>query len=278
MKHQLLSSHVQDEKLGRSMLFSLLGHGLLLIVLLAAGYLLPQGLIIDLRSDQGGGQGDRIIPVQLATELEDGGFGTVRPTLAPTPRSVPPEPEEKPETPTPKPVEREEFVEKTPPKKPQEKRPQLPEDRPPINPPEPPKPEPGDIVREPDPGTGGSGSVGGGSGGGMGSGVGLEVGQGHGGGQGISSYYVRLVEQRVGSNWLKTSLGELGRPVETVILFTVERNGRISDIEMVRDSGIRTVDVAAERAVRASNPLPPLPAEFRGRSVRFRSVFRYPPR
>ncbi|HSR66745.1 MAG TPA: energy transducer TonB [Acidobacteriota bacterium] len=277
MKHQLLSSHVKDEKMSRPLLYSVLGHVALLGILLLVGVLLPQGVIIDLGSGPGGGSGDAVIPVQLATELEDGGFGTVKPTLTPTPKSVPPEPEKKP-TPPPEPPKSDEFVEKPQPEKKEEKRPQLPEDRPPVNPPEPPEAKPGDIVRQPDPGTGGAGTMSPGRGGGLGSGVGVEVGEGRNTGPGISSFYVRLVEQRVGSNWLRTSLGDLGRPVQTVILFTVDRSGRIGDIEMERSSGIRTVDVAAERAVRASDPLPPLPVEFRGRSIRFRSEFNYPPR
>lgn len=94
----------------------------------------------------------------------------------------------------------------------------------------------------------------------------------------MDSWYVRQVEQRVGQNWLKTSLGQLSRTVHTVISFEISSNGSIENIQIEQKSGIRSVDLAAERAVRASGPLPPLPFEFRQRRVKFVAHFEYPPR
>ena len=42
-------------------------------------------------------------------------------------------------------------------------------------------------------------------------------------------------------------------------------------------SGLRSVDLAAQRAVAASDPFPPLPREFRNRRIRFIANFVYPP-
>ncbi len=276
MQRRLLTSHVKDDGPGRSILLSLAAHVLLVLVVLAAGWLLPQGIAVDIgAATKGGGQGENAVPVLLSDQLQGGGFGTVKPMPTSKPKAAPPKPEPKPK-PTPRKPDPKVFAEKKPEAK-KAPKPQLPEERPPLDPPQPPKAEAGDIVRKPDPGAGGQGQPGAGSGGGQGQGVGIDVGEGRSVQGRIDSYYVRLVERRVGQNWLRTSLGNLGRSVQTVIAFVVERNGRISDIEIVRPSGIRSVDLAAERAVRASNPLAPLPLEFRGRSIRFRAEFNYPP-
>lgn len=273
MGRQLLTSHVKDEGTGRSVLYSAAWHLLLFVLIAGGAYLLPQGALIDIGTGPGGGRGDRVIPVRLSGSLESEGFGTVKPTLTPSPKAAPPRAEEKkpPQQPDPN-----TFLERKKPAPP--KRPQLPEDRPPRDPPKPPEARPGDVVRNPDPGSGGRASPASGAGGGQGAGVGVEMGPGRGLEGGIDSAYVRLVEQRVGSNWLRTSLGELGRPVQSIITFEVARNGQILNIRLERTSGIRSVDLAAERAVKASDPLPPLPLEFRGRQVRFRAEFNYPPR
>jgi len=49
----------------------------------------------------------------------------------------------------------------------------------------------------------------------------------------------------------------------------------VSQIE--QRSGIGSIDLAAERAVRASDPLSPLPYELRNRTVKFIAYFEYPP-
>ena len=101
---------------------------------------------------------------------------------------------------------------------------------------------------------------------------------GTGTGEGVmDSWYVRQVEQRSGRNWLKTSLGQLANPVRTVISFEIRADGRIDNIQIEHRSGIGSIDLAAERAVRASDPLSPLPYELRNRTVKFTAYFEYPP-
>ncbi len=273
MQYRILTSHVRDEGLRKSLLVSIGGHVFLFLLMGVATYLLPRGPVIDIGSGPGGGQGNEIIRVGLSAEIENGGLGTFKPMLTSRPAAVEPppepaEPELEPETP-----DRETFVEKPPEKKaPVRDDPRRPEPKP-----TPMKAEPGDVARKPDPGSGGRGRVETGRGAGMGSGVGIEIGSGREDEGRIDSYYVRLVEQRVGLNWLETSLGELPRPVQTIITFEVSRRGEISNIRIAQSSGIQSVDVAARRAVVASTPLPPPPIEFRGRTVRFRAEFNYPP-
>jgi protein TonB len=47
-----------------------------------------------------------------------------------------------------------------------------------------------------------------------------------------------------------------------VIFVRINRDGSIADVRIERSSGLPFVDRAAQRAVLASSPLPPLPADF----------------
>lgn len=271
----ILTSHVREAPSWRPFLISAFGHAAVVLAVLALGYLLPRSIPIQIGAGPGGGSGEDFIPVRLAEASELGGLGTVKPMLTPQPAAAPP-PKTQIEKPKPEPTPQKEevFLEKP---KEVEKPPARDARRQPP-PPKPPEPKPGDIERPPDPGPGGRGRPVPGAGTGFGPSVGQEVGSGTGQEGAIDSAYVRIVEQRVGQNWLATSLGTLPRQVRTVISFTVARGGAIGDIRLVESSGSRTVDLAAERAVVASNPLPPLPLEFRGHSVRFRAEFEYPPK
>lgn len=198
-----------------------------------------------------------------------------KPALTSRPEAPPPLPE-KASTPTAAALEEKNvFLEKSPQKKQRVE-----------------KPSPGGLIRSRDepkrpreasdtrvpgkatPGAGGLPGVSG-TGGGFGGGQGVAIGPGTGEGL-MESWYARQVEQRIGANWLKTSLGVLDRPVQTVVSFEIEPDGSLVNIRVQEESGLRSVDLAAERAVRASNPLPPLPRQFRNRRVRFLAYFQYP--
>ena len=265
MTRPILNPHVREGSYGRAFVVSLLGHVLLVLLLVAGAELLPGGQLITLGSGRGGGRGGDYVTVGLTAQLS-GGAGMYMPAITPRPAAVPPQPKP-PETTKPAPVDdRNVFLEKSRKQKSPEK---------PVK--NPATPQTGQIPTTPEPGAGGPGGGSLGAGGGLGGGFGVAIGAGSGEGV-IDSWYVRQVEQRVGANWLKTSQGQLNRPVTSVVGFTVEPNGAITDIQVEARSGILSVDLAAERAVRASNPLPPLPYELRGRRVRFAAHFDYPPR
>lgn len=276
MSRRILSSHVREGSYRRSFLLSVVAHAFVLAFFLLAVDFFPQTLI-ELGSGQGGGQGADIIPVGLTADL-GGGEGMVKPSLTPVPEAVPPEvkkPEVKEKEPI-TPPEKPQFVEKKPDKttKTARKPPAGKEEKPATQKPEKPRP----IPRAPEAGSGGPGGAGAGAGGGFGGGQGVEIGSGSGAQGEVDSWYVRQVERRIGENWLKTSLGQLDRPVLTVISFEVIRDGKIQNITLEKRSGIDAVDLAAERAVRASTPLPPLPYELQRSRIRFIANFRYPPR
>ena len=114
----------------------------------------------------------------------------------------------------------------------------------------------------------------GGSGGGRGGGNGVSIGAGSGGFG--DSWYARVVESRISSNWIRPDTRER---VEMTYSFYILADGTIRDIRREQSSGNPEMDRTAERAIRASSspPLPPPPPEFRGKPIKFIAQFVYPP-
>ena len=95
-------------------------------------------------------------------------------------------------------------------------------------------------------------------------GFGLSTGGGPGAGSTLDvanfccPEYVALMVERIRSAWVQQA--EVGGTV--VVKFTIERDGRITNPFVERSSGYTTLDINAERAVRVTRQLPPLPAAF----------------
>lgn len=100
------------------------------------------------------------------------------------------------------------------------------------------------------------------------------------GGQGGSSFgpggsfsgkysaYVEGVQRRVSSNWLIAAVDPYVQFAPRVtVAFDIVRNGSIVSIQIIRSSGIPSVDRSAIRAIRESSPLRPLPSDYTGRKV-----------
>ncbi|RPJ86841.1 MAG: TonB family protein [Acidobacteria bacterium] len=276
MDRRILTPHVRPGSYKKAFGISLAAHILLLLLLILGAQLLPAADVLEFGTGPGGGQGGEFMTVGL-TEALGGGAGMYKPAIEQRPTAVPPpaprpEPEEAVKTAPPVP-DPNVFLENEKNRRRAAERARRSEQ----TTKEQAEPLPGQIPTTPEPGAGGIGGRSAGSGGGIGGGVGVLIGTGTGPGV-IDSWYVRQVEQRIGANWLKTTLGELGRPVQSIVSFEVGTDGRIEGITLDKRSGITAVDLAAERAVRASNPLPPLPPELRGRRVRFSAHFDYPQR
>jgi TonB family protein len=84
------------------------------------------------------------------------------------------------------------------------------------------------------------------------------------------SYYIERMLVTIGTNWFKPALTV---PTSPVIRFRILRDGTIADVELERSSGLPFVDRAAQRAVLASSPLPPLPSEFGGGHLGVHLIF-----
>lgn len=97
-------------------------------------------------------------------------------------------------------------------------------------------------------------------------------GGGGGGGFGEFGYYRLAIQNRVGSNW---SPGFVSGEAVTIVYFRVIRSGAIVGARVEKSSGIAFFDQTALRAVLASSPLPPLPAQFPEDAVGIHFRFRY---
>ena len=88
--------------------------------------------------------------------------------------------------------------------------------------------------------------------------------------------YLIMVTRRIRQNWFAVmpataTQGEWGR---VDIRFTITREGTITDLQII-GSANPALDQAATTAIQTSNPLPALPAEFKGDRLTLRLPFLY---
>lgn len=78
------------------------------------------------------------------------------------------------------------------------------------------------------------------------------------------AYYIQALESRIVANWQPRQLGFGQRAVISCsVHFVVGRGGAVSQVRLVRNSGVGVYDREALRAVQTSR-LPPLPPQYRG--------------
>jgi TonB family protein len=89
-------------------------------------------------------------------------------------------------------------------------------------------------------------------------------------------YLVRVLSA-VRRNWFSVipESARLGRQGRTVIQFAIGRDGSVPKLVIATPSGTDALDRAAVAGISASNPFPPLPAEFKGGQIRLQFVFKY---
>ncbi len=68
----------------------------------------------------------------------------------------------------------------------------------------------------------------------------------------------------ISTNWVRPPVGS---GVEATVYYRIQRDGRVTELRIVRSSGINSFDLAALRAVQSSSPLPPLPRGFKDGSL-----------
>ncbi|HEX9800701.1 MAG TPA: TonB family protein [Thermoanaerobaculia bacterium] len=77
-------------------------------------------------------------------------------------------------------------------------------------------------------------------------------------------YYVDQMLALISRNWVRPPVGG---GIEVWVHYRIERDGKVTGIEIIRSSGINSFDLAALRAVQSSSPLPPLPRAYRESSL-----------
>ena len=90
--------------------------------------------------------------------------------------------------------------------------------------------------------------------------------------------YLTQVLAAVRRNWMNVipeSVLRLGRRGKTAIQFKISRGGGVTKLVIADSSGSDPLDRAAVAGISASNPFPPLPAEFKGDEIVLQFNFAY---
>jgi TonB family protein len=110
-----------------------------------------------------------------------------------------------------------------------------------------------------------------------GQGFGLSTGGGPGSGSSLDvadfccpDYIVTMIE-RIRSSWVSNQ----GTAGQSIVKFTIQRDGRVTGYEVERSSGSPVLDLAALRAVAQTRSLPPLPAQFPNPTLTVHLNFQY---
>jgi len=263
-RHYHYQSLVSEGDRRKFLISSIVSHFLLVSIVLVWQFAAPQGPTLTLGG--GGGGGSRVIGVGLVEGLPAGQEYFKPPVQLPELAAAL---VAKPAAPIAKTDRPDDFITAT-----------QPDRKPAAAKPSPPAPAattapPGPVsTGDRSPGVrGGTGA----GGQGEGSGHGVSIG---GAGEGFyDSWYARQVEQRVGSNWLESRMGiQFSGKHRTLIQFAVNPEGRIEDIQIIESTGPEAFERSALRAVRASDPLPPLPVQYRMQRnrIRFVAIFEHP--
>jgi TonB family protein len=110
-----------------------------------------------------------------------------------------------------------------------------------------------------------------------GQGFGLSTGGGAGSGSRLDvadfccPEYIALMLQRIYGNWN----ARVEVPGQSMVKFTIQRDGRITDVSVEKPSGYVALDMNAQRALLLTRQLPALPAAFTNPSLTVHLNFEY---
>jgi TonB family protein len=88
---------------------------------------------------------------------------------------------------------------------------------------------------------------------------------------------MRQILQTIKRNWLAVypEAARQGTRGQVVLLFRIVKDGTVAKVSFSTESGAKALDQAAVAAISASNPLLPLPKEFKGSQIVLRMTFKY---
>lgn len=84
--------------------------------------------------------------------------------------------------------------------------------------------------------------------------------------------FMKKLQREIKLNWKPPKKNKSNR---VVLLFTVSKNGKVSNIKVLKSSGYEDVDKSAIKAVKDTAPFDPLPAEFEDNQVDIQFTFDY---
>ncbi len=96
------------------------------------------------------------------------------------------------------------------------------------------------------------------------------------GGDFESPYYLNIAFGKIRENFTNP-LRQTNLPIRATVYFIIQKNGKVVESEIETSSGITIFDQSALRAVLSSNPLPPLPQEYKGEWLGIHLEFEFLP-
>jgi TonB family protein len=89
--------------------------------------------------------------------------------------------------------------------------------------------------------------------------------------------YMTQVLAAVRRNWFAVypEAARLGQRGQVVLVFSIAKQGLVTKVVFNGQSGAKALDQSAVAAISASNPLPPLPTEFKGDHIALQMTFSY---
>ena len=74
--------------------------------------------------------------------------------------------------------------------------------------------------------------------------------------------YGKIVQKEVRKNWYPPKAAYMGVKGVVLFRFYIERDGSVTELEMLQSSGIPSFDRAARNAIEGASPFPSLPEGF----------------
>jgi TonB family protein len=87
--------------------------------------------------------------------------------------------------------------------------------------------------------------------------------------------YLLQVLASVRRNWFPIVRDNIGWRGVVAVQFAIARDGTVPKLVISGPSGSQPLDRASVAAISASNPFPPLPADFKGGQIRLQFAFKY---
>ena len=89
--------------------------------------------------------------------------------------------------------------------------------------------------------------------------------------------YAQSMVSRIRVNWYANMPQIIRTGIQGVVTirFTIQRDGRITDVTLLKSSGVPPYDYAAKKAIELSSPLNPLPKDFPNPNERVTAMFYY---
>jgi TonB family protein len=89
--------------------------------------------------------------------------------------------------------------------------------------------------------------------------------------------YLTMILQTIKRNWMSVipDSARMGRRGKVSLQFAIAKDGTVDKVVYAEQSGYQPLDRAAVAGVTASNPLPPLPREFKGTRIVLQLNFVY---